>query len=79
MASTMRLTAKERDVLALVAQGYSNERIADRLVISARTVETHVSRIFIKLGLEADGTTHRRVLAALAHFELGSPLLRQAS
>jgi DNA-binding NarL/FixJ family response regulator len=61
------LTAKERDVLALVAEGYSNDRIAERLAVTARTVETHTSRIFTKLGLEADPATHRRVLAVLAH------------
>jgi DNA-binding NarL/FixJ family response regulator len=62
-----RLTMKERDVLALVAEGHSNERIADRLGVTTRTVESHTSRIFTKLGLEADLTTHRRVLAVLAH------------
>ncbi len=62
-----RLTAKEREVLALVAQGYSNDRIAERLMVTARTVETHTSRIFSKLGLETDPATHRRVLAVLAH------------
>ena len=62
-----QLTAKEREVLELVAEGHSNDRIAERLGVTARTVETHTSRIFAKLGLEADPTTHRRVLAVLAH------------
>lgn len=62
-----QLTGKEREVLELVAQGYSNDRIARRLAITARTVETHTSRIFAKLGLGADPGTHRRVLAVLAH------------
>jgi DNA-binding NarL/FixJ family response regulator len=62
-----QLTGKEREVLDLVAQGYSNDRIAQRLDITARTVETHISRIFTKLGLETDTGTHRRVLAVLAH------------
>lgn len=62
-----RLTAKERDVLALVAEGYSNERIAGRLGVTARTVETHTSRIFDKLDIDVDPATNRRVLAVLAH------------
>lgn len=62
-----RLTARERDVLAQVAEGYSNDRIAERLAMTTRTVETHTSRIFTKLGLEAGPATHRRVLAVLAH------------
>lgn len=62
-----RLTGKEREVLGLVAEGYSNDRIAQRLGVTARTVETHTSRIFLKLGLEADPANHRRVLAVLAH------------
>jgi DNA-binding NarL/FixJ family response regulator len=61
------LTPRERHVLALVAEGHSNDGIADQLEVTARTVETHTSRIFNKLGLRADPTTHRRVLAALAH------------
>lgn len=67
-----RLTARERDVLALVAEGHSNAAIADRLELTARTVETHTGRIFSKLDLEATATTHRRVLAVLAHLRAGS-------
>jgi serine/threonine-protein kinase len=67
-----RLTPKERDVLALVAEGHSNERIAEQLDVSDRTVETHTSRIFAKLGLETDPATHRRVLAVLAHLRAGT-------
>jgi DNA-binding NarL/FixJ family response regulator len=62
-----RLTAKERDVLALVAEGHSNERIAERLAVTARTIETHTSRIFDKLDIDVDPATNRRVLAVLAH------------
>lgn len=67
-----RLTEKEREVLTLVAQGYSNERIARALGVTARTVETHTSRIFLKLGLATDAGTHRRVLAVLAHLRAGA-------
>jgi DNA-binding NarL/FixJ family response regulator len=66
------LTARERDVLGFVAEGLSNDRIAERLEVTARTVESHTSRIFTKLGLEADPATHRRVLAVLAHLRAGS-------
>jgi DNA-binding NarL/FixJ family response regulator len=61
-----QLTPKEREVLTLVAQGLSNERIAQRLKVTSRTVETHTSRIFLKLGLHEDLATNRRVLAVLA-------------
>ncbi|HUR74655.1 MAG TPA: response regulator transcription factor [Sporichthya sp.] len=67
-----QLTVKEREVLELVAEGYSNDRIAQRLAVTARTVETHTSHIFAKLGLEADPATHRRVLAVLAHLRATS-------
>lgn len=69
-----RLTDQERNVLGLVAEGHSNEEIARRLAVTTRTVETHISRIFAKLGLEADPAAHRRVLAVLAHLRVsGSP------
>lgn len=61
------LTAKEREVLGLLAEGHSNDGLAERLGVTARTIETHTSRIFAKLGLEADPAVHRRVLAVLAH------------
>jgi DNA-binding NarL/FixJ family response regulator len=64
------LTAREQDVLALMAEGRSNSGIAGRLVISERAVEKHISNIFAKLGLPASGADHRRVLAVLAY--LGS-------
>ena len=59
------LTAREREVLELVAEGLSNQAIADRLDIALRSVEKHVSAIFTKLGLPATGGEHRRVLAVL--------------
>jgi DNA-binding NarL/FixJ family response regulator len=61
------LTAREREVLALMAEGRSNEAIAQRLVIGGKTVETHVRNIFTKLGLSADLHDHRRVRAVLAY------------
>lgn len=66
------LTLKERDVLALVAEGHSNDHIAALLGVTARTVESHTGRIFTKLGLEVDSSTHRRVLAVLAHLRVRS-------
>lgn len=62
-----RLSPRERDVLALLAEGKSNKGIADALVVSSAAVEKHVTSIFHKLGLEASPTGHRRVLAALTY------------
>jgi DNA-binding NarL/FixJ family response regulator len=59
------LTSRERDVLALMAEGRTNVGIARRLWVSDRTVETHVANIMIKLGLESTDEDHRRVLAVL--------------
>lgn len=61
-----RLTARERDVLRLMAEGRTNTGIADRLVIGVGAVEKNVTSIFQKLGLEDSGSDHRRVLAVLA-------------
>jgi DNA-binding NarL/FixJ family response regulator len=61
------LTPRERDVLELVAEGLSNQAIADRLEIALRSAEKHVSTIFTKLGLPATGGEHRRVLAVLRY------------
>jgi len=60
-----RLTPREREVLELLAEGLSNQAIADRLDIALRSTEKHVSAIFTKLGLPDTGTEHRRVLAVL--------------
>jgi DNA-binding NarL/FixJ family response regulator len=62
-----QLTEREREVLALVAEGLSNRAIAARLFVTERTVEAHVKQIFQKLSLSTDPDSHRRVLAVLAH------------
>jgi DNA-binding NarL/FixJ family response regulator len=61
------LTAREREVLALMAEGRSNRAIAAELVVTERAVEKHVTSIFSKLGLPASTADHRRVLAVLAY------------
>ena len=61
-----RLTPREREVLVLMAEGSSNQGIADHLVITLRAVEKYVSSIFGKLGLPSTGSESRRVLAVLA-------------
>ena len=61
-----RLSSREREVLALMAQGFSNKAIADSLVIDLKTVESHVARIMSKLDLHQTPDEHRRVLAVLA-------------
>jgi DNA-binding NarL/FixJ family response regulator len=61
------LTAREHDVLALMAEGRSNSAIADRIVVSERAVEKHISNIFSKLGLPPSDADHRRVLAVLSY------------
>ncbi len=61
-----RLTPREREVLVLMAEGGSNQGIADELVITTRAVEKYVSSIFGKLGLPSTGSQSRRVLAVLA-------------
>ena len=63
------LTHRERDVLALMAEGRSNSAIAAFLVVSERAVEKHVSNIFSKLGLTPSDADHRRVLAVLRYLE----------
>jgi DNA-binding NarL/FixJ family response regulator len=63
------LTPRERDVLGLMAEGRSNQAIADALVISGRAVEKHVTSIFTKLNLPPAPEDHRRVLAVLAFLQ----------
>ncbi|WP_420313528.1 response regulator [Streptomyces sp. YS-B37] len=64
------LTPRERQLLALMAEGHSNTAIAHRLALSNSAVEKHIGNVFAKLGLPPDDSRHRRVLAVLAH--LGS-------
>ncbi len=59
------LTDRERSVLALMAEGRSNDAIASALKISPKTLEAHIGTIYSKLGLEPAGSDHRRVLAVL--------------
>ncbi|UOR01561.1 response regulator transcription factor [Leucobacter allii] len=61
------LTDRERTVLAALAEGRSNQAIAGLLFLSEASVEKHITAIFQKLGLDADGGGNRRVLAAIAH------------
>ena len=60
------LTDREREVLALIAEGRSNHGISEILVLSPKTIEAHVGRILAKLGLDDTPDHHRRVLAVLA-------------
>jgi DNA-binding NarL/FixJ family response regulator len=62
-----RLTAREREVLALIAEGHSNSSVAETLVVSTGAVEKHVASIFGKLELPPDDRSHRRVLAVLSY------------
>lgn len=63
-----QLTPREREVLELIAAGWSNSAIADRLVVGDRAVEKHVTSLLIKLDLPADdGEVHRRVRAVLVY------------
>jgi DNA-binding NarL/FixJ family response regulator/class 3 adenylate cyclase len=66
------LTPREREVLALVAEGLSNGAIAARLFVTPRTVEAHVKQVFLKLRLGANPESHRRVLAVLAYLGAGA-------
>ena len=60
------LSPREHEVLALVAEGLSNRAIAERIYVADRTVEAHVTQIFLKLGVDTSPQSHRRVLAVLS-------------
>ena len=64
------LTAREREILALMAEGRSNQGIADRLRLELKTVEGHVGQVFGKLSLEPAHEDHRRVLAVLTYLRV---------
>ena len=63
-----QLSPRELEVLALMAEGRSNRAIGEQLTVELKTVETHVSRVFTKLGLNEDRQENRRVLAVLTFF-----------
>jgi DNA-binding NarL/FixJ family response regulator len=65
------LTHREREVLALVAEGRSNGAIAETLFLARKTVDAHISQIFLKLDLRESAEDHRRVLAVLAFLRSG--------
>jgi DNA-binding NarL/FixJ family response regulator len=66
------LTSREREVLALMAEGRSNTAIADSLVVTQGAIEKHITNIFSKLDLPACDDDHRRVLAVLAYLRVAS-------
>jgi DNA-binding NarL/FixJ family response regulator len=73
LARLDELTERERAVLALIAEGLSNRAIAERLVVTPKTVETHIGQIFLKLGLREAFGEDRRVAAVLAFLQVDQP------
>jgi len=61
------LTEREREILGLIAQGRSNHAICRQLVLTKKTVESHVRNILLRLDLPPDPDDHRRVLAVLTY------------
>jgi DNA-binding NarL/FixJ family response regulator len=63
-----RLSPRQREIVELIAQGYSNRAIADRLVLTEKSVENHITRIYQQVGIDAhDPATHQRVQVALLY------------
>jgi DNA-binding NarL/FixJ family response regulator len=74
LARIDELTEREREVLGLVAEGLSNRAIAEKLVVTQKTVETHIGQIFLKLGLrDVEGEDRRVVAAVLTYLRAGHP------
>ena len=74
-----QLTPREREVLALMAEGRTNVGISRRLWLSGRTVETHVASVMAKLGLPVEDEAHRRVLAVLAYLNADGDRIHRVS
>ena len=72
-----RLSPRELEVLALMAEGLSNRAIGERLTVELKTVEAHVSSVFTKLGLNEDRHANRRVGAVLVFLHRRSPAVRR--
>ncbi len=73
------LTNREEELLGLIALGWSNGMIGERLWLSPKTVETHVRSIFSKLDLPPSPQQHRRVAAVLVYLEAREPAARRTS
>ena len=64
---TARLTPRQQEVLSMMAQGYNNTSIAERLVLGTKSVENYINAIYQELSLSHDGTLHPRVQAVLSY------------